>query len=735
MQSDAANAPPSISVRWFRPTMSTPFLQLPTAPISVTNIDSWIALSIQESAQCEEAWHALSDEQRHAAEASCSEDYQPGPLEELGEEESTVGVTLSEDRLFEVDVKSMEAGHSLMILRPIYWRLTSPLIKVRRAVWMYDETRPAPKPLAEQLDAAYHLIQPWQPSYNFELETAARLGVEAFEKLKYPLTLSPLTGTSRPFVIFEDAFTARITSSTNNFFPNSFFGSRNRRAKTGAFTFSGTPVFYGYDTALARTLSKSSPQNSRPLQGKQEEAAAVRNSLGAAIDIHPPSSANMSAPEYSEIHSNTADGKRLLVEDNGPQRVTDLVLVVHGIGQGLASQYESWSFLYAVNNFRQLAKKQATLPALASILREKQVQFLPVQWRTSLNIGEEEQRERERDGLGNTFSIAGTTYLTIPAIRELTNNVLIEVPYFMSHHQTAMIESVCMQANRTYRLWCARNPGLHPFLRFDKYGRVHIIGHSLGSLLSAYILSKQPTWQPPLSQLDPCVVRQCRDRFLFNTSPLPVFVHLNQAQVIARKGRERTKDSPDDEALDRDGLFGCFAIDSLYNVFHPSDPIAYLLNPCVDAKSAKDLPPSTIPSFNASVMSGISTRFSKFLGDVMPSSFGSTPPMSRTHSPDGRPAAGRVPSGFELSGHNHILQGSRAERRFAALNPHGTLDFQLASEGSISEYGILLTFPCPQAHSSYWQDANLAAFVLVELFANQQDLARTGLVPATIARS
>lgn len=28
------------------------------------------------------------------------------------------------------------------------------------------------------------------------------------------------------------------------------------------------------------------------------------------------------------------------------------------------------------------------------------------------------------------------------AIRELTNNVLIEVPYFMSHHRSAMIESV-----------------------------------------------------------------------------------------------------------------------------------------------------------------------------------------------------------------------------------------------------------------------------------------------------
>lgn len=57
-----------------------------------------------------------------------------------------------------------------------------------------------------------------------------------------------------------------------------------------------------------------------------------------------------------------------------------------------------------------LFRKQAALPALASILRNKQVQFLPVQWRASLNIGEEEQRERERDGLDNTFSISGISY-------------------------------------------------------------------------------------------------------------------------------------------------------------------------------------------------------------------------------------------------------------------------------------------------------------------------------------
>jgi hypothetical protein len=76
---------------------------------------------------------------------------------------------------------------------------------------------------------------------------------------------------------------------------------------------------------------------------------------------------------------------------------------------------------------------------------------------------------------------------SIPYVRELTNSVrcgpfrpttdppqvLLDIPLFMSHHRQKMIEAVCIQANKLYRLWLARNPD------FEKHGRVHIIGHSV----------------------------------------------------------------------------------------------------------------------------------------------------------------------------------------------------------------------------------------------------------------
>ena len=100
---DSFHSPRYLSVG-FDPRMSTPFPKLPTAPISVTNVDTWIALSAQESAQCEEAWQALSEERRRTAGPSSGGSSQLGPLEELAEERPTIGATISEDRLFEVDV-------------------------------------------------------------------------------------------------------------------------------------------------------------------------------------------------------------------------------------------------------------------------------------------------------------------------------------------------------------------------------------------------------------------------------------------------------------------------------------------------------------------------------------------------------------------------------------------------------------------------------------------------------
>lgn len=61
---------------------------------------------------------------------------------------------------------------------------------------------------------------------------------------------------------------------------------------------------------------------------------------------------------------------------------------------------------------------------------------------------------------------------------------------------------------------------------------------------------------PTLTQLPKQVRDETKHRFLFNTSnlflcgsPLGIFLHLDQTQIMPRKGRERTMHSPPDEAV------------------------------------------------------------------------------------------------------------------------------------------------------------------------------------------
>jgi hypothetical protein len=70
--------------------------------------------------------------------------------------------------------------------------------------------------------------------------------------------------------------------------------------------------------------------------------------------------------------------------------------------------------------------------------------------------------------------------------------------------------------------------------------------------------------------------------------------------------------SPQDEALDRSGKFGCMAIDSLYNIFYFTDPIAYQLNAAVDVRLAAKRPPLAITSVTAPLL----TTFTEGIGSI-----------------------------------------------------------------------------------------------------------------------
>ncbi|KZO92672.1 hypothetical protein CALVIDRAFT_504021 [Calocera viscosa TUFC12733] len=710
---------PPIVIRWIH--LGNSHIALPDTPVSAP-ITSWDALTLEESRSCEEAWKQLSEEEKlvqviDIKEKEMKKDNKDKDKQkkqpdndEADKTRSTVvdrprGVPVGRDGLFEVDVKSMT-------LFPVFWKLSTPPIPVRRATWMYNIHLPCEYTLAEDLEEAYQNIKPYLPSYAAELKTSISLGSEAQAKLRCRLR-------SGHVVMFQTSIMAYIYPALARTFP----------AITTMFsTPPGTSIVHrGYDAAKRASASSHSRTSSRPKSGTVEDQAAMET-FGQAV------------PE--------AGGE----ENEGSEKVTDLILIVHGIGQGLAEQWEAFNFVYAVNIIRAVARKQATTPSLSSVLRSHRVQFLPIQWRASLKIDEGEEEARKKEGLDNAFSVEDITIKgNIAYVRDLTNNVLIDIPYFMSHHRSRMIEGVCSQANRAYRLWCERHPD------FQDSGRVHIIAHSLGAALAAQILSDQDTHVPRYTLGDPIP----KDRFIFDTSnlfmlgsPLGIFMHVYQSQLIARRGRERTKYAEPDVALDRTGKFGCLAVDAIYNIFNGPDPVAYLCNPCVDATVGRTRPPSNIPNVVGGIMDGVTNSLSRFKDNLpslptLPSlpAFPTLPSLNGFSSPFSaflssaaaaaeaedkkqvanptRPKTTRFLSSIDMTPSPEEmaqLRKERAEKRFKALNPHGTLDYCLPRQSNMSEYLEMLS-----SHATYWADPNLSSFILTEISASKEDLFRTGL--------
>ena len=156
---------------------------------------------------------------------------------------------------------------------------------------------------------------------------------------------------------------------------------------------------------------------------------------------------------------------------------------------------------------------------------------LPVNWRSTLELADAEIDSLDaNDPTANHYTLDDLTPKTIPAIRTLVSDVMLDVPYYLSHHKEKMIRAVVREANRVYRLWCMNNPGFH------EHGRVHLLAHSWGSVMALDVLSNQPTSLPSFDlqstelhddifEFDPKNVFLCG-------SPVGLFLLLNKGMLF-----------------------------------------------------------------------------------------------------------------------------------------------------------------------------------------------------------
>lgn len=611
-------------------------------------------------------------------------------------------------------------------MQPIYWSPAHDEASVTRGTWFYKDTMyPVEPAVANQLESGYRELRCWSKTWDDELRSAAEVGAAGEEKIAHRLWPKDIDskdaskkGThphlstdpycaarcfhgetaaegsidsgekssepgvitkkySNAKVIYKDAQNAFILKP--NLQPSAYYGRKPlQKIKKG--TTVGIHVVRGFDWNSWDKLHRSKKTN---VTSKAEENAPVAGDADAAKSEFCPACRSR--------------------EDR--TKVTDLVLVIHGIGQKLSERVESYNFTHAMNGFRRSITAEFGNDAVKKVCRKDLggIMVLPVNWRSKLSFeGEDPVKDDNQTGL----SLNDITQPTIPAVRSLISDVMLDIPYYLSHHKSKMIQAVISEANRVYRLWCKNNPNFH------QEGRVHIIAHSLGSVMAVDILSKQPTSVP---KVDFHGKKINAKHFDFNTtnlfcagSPAGFFFYLEKAKLLPRSGRGKPgaeyRDEYDKKVTGEAGTFGCMAVDNVYNIMHCNDPIAYRLNATVDPQYAASLKNAHVPS--------ATTGFFESIGNAMRSI---TPGVSSADHGVGevpRPSSvARLPSQLELEVHDFTRE-EIAERKLYLLNDNGQIDWCLNSGGGPLEIQYINMLG---AHSSYWTSPDFVRMLVTEV--------------------
>ncbi|KAI0456929.1 DDHD domain-containing protein [Xylaria acuta] len=321
------------------------------------------------------------------------------------------------------------------------------------------------------------------------------------------------------------------------------------------------------------------------------------------------------------------------------REIEHLVLVTHGIGQLLSLRMESVNFVHDVNMLRKNLKgvyaHSEDLKALNSDNGDgpgnSKVQVLPVCWRHLLDFPKRREKKGETD-LGDVTeeedeypSLEDITIEGMAFARSLISDLALDVLLYQSAYREQITEIVLKESNRIYKLFLERNP--------EFKGKVHIIGHSLGSAIMFDILCRQKQRVGSIEPLrNPLRFWPSRERtephkdpkylsFDFDVedlyclgSPVGLFQMLKGRTIAAR---HQPNAVPSESPLSTEHMEDPFLssggpgqhlsavtglplsvsspkVAQLFNIFHPSDPIAYRLEPLV-SPAMSSLKPQALP--------------------------------------------------------------------------------------------------------------------------------------------
>ncbi|XP_075471237.1 phospholipase DDHD1 isoform X3 [Ascaphus truei] len=291
--------------------------------------------------------------------------------------------------------------------------------------------------------------------------------------------------------------------------------------------------------------------------------------------------------------------------EDKPVDTTHIVFVVHGIGQKMDQGRIIKNTAMMRDTARKIEEKHF------SNVATEHVEFFPVEWRSKLALD------------GDT--VDSITPDKVRGLRDMLNSSAMDIMYYTSPlYRDELVKGLQQELNRLYSLFCSRNPEFE-----ERGGKVSIVSHSLGCVITYDIMTG---WNPGilyeqlvqqedeeaevhwLSYEEQHLLRELyltkqrlkelEDRLhgLKNTSlsnapalkfkvenffcmgsPLSVFLALRGIRPENRGTQDR--------------ILSKAICNRLFNIFHPTDPVAYRLEPLI-LKHYNNISPVQIHSSN-----------------------------------------------------------------------------------------------------------------------------------------
>lgn len=559
--------------------------------------------------------------------------------------EEVTSVPVNEDFLFQVDVPKME-------LKSTYWR--GPTYEVRRGAWFDSSNNPLASKLTAEVEQHYQEMD-WSSDHK-NSQDLFKLS-QSYGKYK--------------LIAFIDRRTAYLL-------PHLDGGDLQLKLLRANIALpQGEKIIRGGDDS--GPIMDAAASAKKKIENEIQSKTAELGNISDLISWELPSVFGMGKekdPKEGNDDSSNVFKREIETdydsnETTSQRKVEHLVFCIHGIGQNLGKKYEYVNFAHTVNILRSNMKKvYADSKRLKKLNKEREaedwtdncgVQVLPITWRHTIGFQTDAQKPNEE--YPELPTLGNITLNGVLGLRRLLGDIALDILlYGEPFYRERILTEVKSHLNETYQLYKKRNP--------DFNGEVHLIGHSLGSLILFDILCEQDKFK-----LDFDV-----QNFYCIGSPIGVFKLIQRTKIQAACEEDQETSANIQKPACRD----------LYNMFHVCDPISYRIEPLVDLSMAQ-YQPAIVNHWSTG--QGIASRVLEIGENILKDI-----PVAANKSSNPKK-------------HNAMLPLDLAQR-LMKLNHNGRLDYSLTP--GFLEVDII---SAAKAHVSYFEDIDIAGFILKEILS------------------